>query len=72
MKRFFAILLSISLCVGIFSGCGELEDETIRQLADTLKCPAFCGFPYSHTPRNHMLDLFRSVRIERGGRLIFE
>ena len=57
---------------GRLNGCGEEEETVIRKLADSINCPAFCGFPYSHTPRNHMLDLFRSVRIERGGRLIFE
>jgi len=56
---------------GRLNGCGEDEDAVIRQLAASIACPVFCGFPYSHTPRNHMLDLWKSVRITAGGQLIF-
>jgi len=56
---------------GRLNGCGDEEDVVIRRLAATLKVPAFCGFPYSHTPKNHMLDLRRSVRVESTGLLHF-
>ncbi len=57
---------------GRLNGCGAEEDAVIRKLAATLECPVFCGFPYSHTPRNHMLDLRKNVRVTSGGLLIFE
>ena len=62
-------------CAGVIfgrlNGCGEREKEMIRKCADTLTCPAFCGFPYSHTPSNHMLDLRRDVRVDENGILHF-
>lgn len=62
-------------CAGVvfgrLNGCGEREDEMIRKCADTLTCPVFCGFPYSHTPRNHMLDLRRDVHVDERGVLHF-
>ena len=57
---------------GRLNGCGAEEDAVIRKLAACISCPVFCGFPYSHTPRNHMLDLWRSVRITASGQLFFE
>lgn len=57
---------------GRLNGCGEAENSVIRQLAESINVPVFSGFPYSHTPRNHMLDLWRSVRITSGGQLLFE
>ncbi|MBO4630875.1 MAG: LD-carboxypeptidase [Lentisphaeria bacterium] len=57
---------------GRLNGCGEEENTVIRGLASGIGCPVFCGFPYSHTPSNHMLDLWKSVRITLGGQLIFE
>ena len=56
---------------GRLNGCGDEEDAVIRKFASDLNCPVWCGFPYSHTPRNHMLDLFRSVRIDESGLLRF-
>lgn len=62
-------------CAGVIfgrlNGCGDQEDSVIRELADTLDCPVFCGFPYSHTERNHMLDLRRCVRADEEGILHF-
>ena len=62
-------------CAGVvfgrLTGCRE-EEETIRKLAGQVNCPVFSGFPYSHTPRNHMLDPRRKVRITESGTLIFE
>ncbi|MBQ9337968.1 MAG: LD-carboxypeptidase [Lentisphaeria bacterium] len=62
-------------CAGVvfgrLNGCKELEEETIRKFAAMLDCPAFCGFPYSHTPSNHMLDLRRDVKIDETGLLHF-
>ena len=57
---------------GRLNGCADAEERVIRQLAEGLHVPVFSGFPYSHTPRNHMLDLRRSVRITGSGMLIFE
>ena len=57
---------------GRLNGCGEAEDSVIRQFAESINIPVFSGFPYSHTPRNHMLDLWRSVRITAAGQLFFE
>lgn len=57
---------------GRFDGCGENEQTTIRQMAQSISVPTFSGFPYSHTPRNHMLDLFKRVSISPDGLLTFE
>ena len=57
---------------GRLNGCADAEETVIRQLAETLPVPVFSGFPYSHTPRNHMLDLRRSVRITTSGLLTFD
>ncbi len=57
---------------GRLNGCGEAEDSVIRQLAESINVPAFSGFPYSHTPRNHMLDLWGSVQITAAGQLFFK
>ena len=63
-------------CAGVvfgrLNGCGEAEDSVIRQLAESITVPAFSGFPYSHTPRNHMLDLRGSVQITAAGQLFFK
>lgn len=57
---------------GRLNGCGEAEDSVIRQLAESINVPTFSGFPYSHTPRNHMLDLRGSVQITAAGQLFFK
>ena len=57
---------------GRLNGCGEAEDSVIRQFAESINVPVFSGFPYSHTPRNHMLDLWESVQITAAGQLFFK
>ena len=57
---------------GRLNGCGEEEEAVIREFAESIPVPVFSGFPYGHTPQNHMLDLRRSVRITAAGQLFFE
>ena len=57
---------------GRFDGCGDRETATIKLMAQSIDIPCFSGFPYSHTPRNHMLDLWRSIRIDDSGVVTFE
>ncbi len=57
---------------GRLDGCQDEEEAVIRQFAQSIAVPTFSGFPYSHTPRNHMLDLWKKVRITASGILTFE
>lgn len=57
---------------GRLNGCGGEEEAVIRDFAESIPVPVFSGFPYGHTPQNHMLDLRRSVRITAAGQLFFE
>ena len=57
---------------GRLNGCGDEEEAVIREFAESIPVPVFSGFPYGHTPQNHMLDLRRSVRITAAGQLFFE
>ena len=54
---------------GRLSGCGEREEAVMRDFAEEMKCPVYMGFPYSHTSRNQMIDLFGKVMIDAAGRL---
>ena len=54
---------------GRLSGCGEREEAVMRDFAEEMKSPVYMGFPYSHTSRNQMIDLFGKVMIDAAGRL---
>ena len=54
---------------GRLSRCGEQEETVMRNFAGQVTCPVYMGFPYGHTPRNHMIDLRGEVTINAQGRL---
>lgn len=54
---------------GRLSNCGDQEETVMRSFADSVNCPVYMGFPYSHTPRNQMIDLRGKVVIGADGML---
>ena len=64
----FAVFLTLGLLGGKRGSAAIL----IYLLLGAAGMPVFSGFPYGHTPQNHMLDLRRSVRITAAGQLFFE
>ena len=56
---------------GRLSKCKKGERQVKARFAATVACPVFDGFPYSHTPRNHLLDLRKKVSISENGILNF-
>ncbi len=56
---------------GRLSRCKKGEKQVKQEFADKLKCPVYDGFPYSHTRRNHLLDLRKKVEITENGTLKF-
>ncbi|MDR0932546.1 MAG: LD-carboxypeptidase [Victivallales bacterium] len=52
---------------GRLSNCGEHEEIVMRDFAGKVKCPVYMGFPYSHTPRNQMIDLRGEITIDDKG-----
>lgn len=56
---------------GRLSRCKKGEKQVKQEFANTLKCPVYDGFPYSHTRRNHLLDLRKKVEITEKGTLKF-
>ena len=56
---------------GRLSRCKKGEKQVKQEFADKLKCPVYDGFPYSHTKRNHLLDLRKQVEITEKGTLKF-
>lgn len=54
---------------GRLSNCGDQEETVMRSFADSVSCPIYMGFPYSHTPRNQMIDLRGKVVIGADGML---
>ena len=56
---------------GRLSKCKKGERQVKADFAATVACPVFDGFPYSHTQRNHLLDLRKKVAISENGILNF-
>ncbi len=56
---------------GRLSKCRKGELQVKAEFAKTVKCPVFDGFPYSHTRKNHLLDLRKKVAISEQGVLQF-
>ncbi len=52
---------------GRLSNCGDQEETVMRKFTDSVNCPVYMGFPYSHTPRNQMIDLRGKVMIDADG-----
>lgn len=52
---------------GRLSNCRKNERQVKQKFAQSVKCPVFDGFPYSHTARNHLLDMRKKVEISADG-----
>ena len=56
---------------GRLSKCKKAEKQVKIDFANKVQCPVFDGFPYSHTQKNHLLDLRKKVAVSEDGVLKF-